>query len=256
MDKDELLKKWKDLPIKRHYFVTKDYIVFLNENNEMDWKIDYENTENTNYNQSEFNRLINISEEITTQNVNITDEKINKRFFQILGSGLAKLCEFDYLNAEKSFEQAKIYITEMNYETTRMWKLQATVICSMVIALVGFLFLSNYSGNNFILKMFIFSLFGSIGVLLSTFINLKNIRFNIETGMKNIYFESFSRIIIGIVISFIGLLAIKCNLILSTLNDIKIENIEVLYSVLLAPSQTLIPSLFHRFEKMEEKNDK
>ncbi|MDR0606029.1 MAG: hypothetical protein LBG80_17205 [Bacteroidales bacterium] len=252
-DKDALLKRWQDLPIKKHLFITENYIVFMNTDNEIDWKIDYK--EEVSYNEIEFNRLVNMSEQIATQNINISNEKINKRFHQILGSGIAKLCEYDYTNAEKSFEQAQSYIVEKNYEITRIWKLQSTSLSALIIGSIAFILNNRYSGDDDNIKLFIYSLFGSLGVFLSTFINLKNICYNIETGRCNIYFESFVRVIAGIIISFIGLLAIKHNLILSPINEINAKNIEILFAILLAPSQNLIPSLFYKFDKLEKKND-
>jgi hypothetical protein len=253
-DRDSLLKKWHNLPIKKHLFISENYIVFINNENEIDWKMDYK--EEPVYDKTEFNRLINISEEISIQNINITNEKINKRFYQILGSGIAKLCEFDFINAENSFKQAQVYIIEKNYETTRMWRLLSTTIFSLIVGVGAFILNSKYSGNNETIQLLVYALFGSLGVLLSIFINLKNICYNIETGFKYICLESIIRVIVGIVISFIGLMAIKYNLILSPLNQIATKNTEILFAIMIAPSQNLIPSLFYKVDNPEIKNDK
>jgi hypothetical protein len=253
-DRDSLLKKWHDLPVKKPLFISENYIVFINNENEIDWKMDYK--EEPVYDKMEFNRLVNTSEEISIQNINILNEKINKRFYQILGSGIAKLCEFDFVNAENSFRKAQAYIIEKNYEITRMWKLISTTIFSLFVGAGAFFLNCKYSGHNETIQLLIYSLFGSFGVLLSIFINLKNICYNIETGFKYIFLESIIRVIFGIVISFIGLLAIKYNLILSPLNQIATKNIEILFAIMIAPSQNLIPSLFYKIDNMEMKNDK
>jgi hypothetical protein len=257
-DNDSLLKKWnKELPIKKWLFMSDDYIVFINkQNNEIDWKIEDKVTDGlTEEENKRFNEMLALEEEIAIKNVNINKEKINNTFYELLGSGLVRIFEHEYDTAEKALRKAENYIIDRNYEITRLWRLQATLVTAAIFASLGFILIALHK-NDDIVKTAGYSLCGALGVLLSTFMNLDKMNSTVETGRGNIYFESSVRVCIGVLMSFIGILAIKFDIVLSFLNKIKTGNIEILYAILIAPSQHFIPNLFAKFDNSGEKNDK
>jgi hypothetical protein len=256
MDNDQLLAKWKDLPIKKHIRISETYIIFINEDDEFDWKVDGELNTLQGYDNLKFNKLYNRLSEIELLDININEPQIKRRFKELIANALVNIFECDYANAEIGIEKALAFINKKNYEITRIWTLLSTTITSLILFSIGLLFLLNYNGNE-IIKTLIYSMCGSIGVLIITFINLNKTDILIESGCLNICIESSIRVFVGVFISFIGLLLIKFKLILPQISESKINDWELVVAVLLAPCEKLVPKVFGKFEQtiLEEKND-
>lgn len=255
MDNDPLLTKWADLPIKKHLRISEVYIIFINNNDEFDWKYENPTDVSKGYNEKEYNRLYNYLSEIEIQDININNQSIKRRFKELIANALVNLFECDYENAEKGLSTAKDYITRKNYETTRIWSLVTTSIITIIFFAIGIVGISLYKTDD-IIKILFSSFFGSSSILMFSFIGINKTNISIESGFWFVVSESAIRVLVGIFIGFIGILLIKYRFILPQIIDSSIMNYEIPIAILISPCEKLIPKVIGRLDNEMFKEDK
>lgn len=254
ISKEELPEKWRDLPVKTIHRMTDDgYIVFTNaNNNDFDWVYEEKSiTGNKNFILEHHDRILSKMTGIKAKELNVSNEKIIREFREILSNVIANLYVCDYENADTSLSEAESFILKHHAETTRVWNIVITTIVSSVFIIAAFLLLwfDMIPEENEIFKVGMYSLFGGIGVIISTFMNLNRRFMLIESGKLRIGIECFIHSIVGIFLAFIGLLLIKNNLLMTILNDLPFPHSEILIATIFASCEGFFPSFISSFDK-------
>lgn len=248
VSKEELGDEWKHLPVEIiHRMKDNSYIVFTNSEKDFDWEI--KDNKNEGFNKKTNDKLITKLTEINTKDFNITNQNIRKQFHELLADAFCNIYECDYDNAKYSLEVAENFILKQHNETTRTWSICATVVSSILAIVIGILLLKRNSfAEDSFSKLFVYSLFGAIGVCISNFMNLNKRFMMIETGFYRVVIESIAHVLIGILLAFFALLLIKNNLILAMFNDLQ-NNSEILISIIFASCEGFFPSVITHFNK-------
>lgn len=254
VSKEELPEKWKHLSVKRiHRMTDNGYIVFTNSTNgDFDWEYNddiVENSEKFNFEQHDF--ILSRMTQIKAKELNVVNDEIITEFRELLSNVIANLYCCDYKNAEISLSEAEAFILKHHAETTRVWNIVTTSIVSLFFIVLGLflLWFDIIPKDKEIFRVGMYSLFGGIGVIISTFMNLNKRYMFIESGRGRIGIESFIHSIVGVFLAFIGLLLIKNNLIMTILNDLPFSHSEILIAIIFASCEGFFPSFISNFDK-------
>src|SRR5690554_136892 len=129
-DKREYEKTWPGLPIKYLVLATEDYIVFIDNENDLDWKTsdNFDNKKFENDNESKYNKIANEIANIESIPCDNLEEKIVLNFKRQIGEALIRNFERDFDNAGKMLELAKQYIIARSSEKSRFLYLKSSGI--------------------------------------------------------------------------------------------------------------------------------
>lgn len=246
-DKDPLLKKWKEeegLPIKEIIRLSENYAIWINFNNELDWK--FSDLPKENYDEKQLNEILNNLAYTNTYSTYINNEKIKKTFFILLGEAYVPLFCNDYENARKGCKRAEEYILKKNNDITRTWSL-FTIICSMPVFILLSALLICLSENQ-IIKLFGYSLFGVIGVFIASFYNLNKSYLTVENGKTKIILETLIRILLGCCVSFVTLILIQLGFLLPQIKSNDSSLLYIAFSILISTSEKIFPSVLEKVE--------
>ena len=254
VSKEELPEKWKYLSVKRiHRMTDEGYIVFTNgTNDEFDWVYDDNSVESSaNFNREMHDFILSRMTQVTAKELNVASNKIIIEFRELLSNVIANLYCCDYKNADVSLTVAESFILKHHAETTRVWNIVTTSIVSLIFVVAGFILLwfEIIPKDKEIFRVGMYAMFGGIGVIISTFMNLNKRYMLIESGRFRIGLESFIHSIVGIFLAFIGLLLIKNKLVMTILNDLPFSHSEVLISIIFASCEGFFPSFISNFDK-------
>lgn len=265
VSKDELPERWKHLSVKRiHRMTDEGYIVFTNHtNDDFDWEYDDNTVESDeNFNREQHDFILSRMTRIKAKELNVANNEIIREFRELLSNVIANLYCCDYKNADVSLSEAESFILKHHAETTRVWNMVTTSIVSFIFVVTGFclLWFEMIPNEKEIFKVGMYALFGGIGVIITTFMNLNKRYMLIESGRFRIGIESFIHSIVGILLAFLGLLLIKNNLVMTTLNDLPFPHSEILIAIIFASCEGFFPSFISNFDKSlinseEKKND-
>lgn len=254
VSKEELPEEWKELPVKRIHRMTDDgYIVFTNSNNnDFDWVYNDEKVEVSNsFNREQHDCILSRMTQVKAKELNVSNDEIIREFRELLSNVIANLYFCDYKNADISLLEAKAFILKHHAETTRVWNIVITTIVSLFFVVLGFLllWLNIIPNGKEIFQVGMYALFGGIGVVITTFMNLSKRYMFIESGKIRIGIECFIHSIVGVFLAFIGLLLIKNNLIMTMLNDLSFPHSEILIAIIFASCEGFFPSFISSFDK-------
>ena len=243
----QLNKKWQNLMIKSlHRVVDDKFIVFTNDMNEFDW-IYNSDTSNPNYSEMKETQLISEITCLKTKDLNICEWSIQQQFRELLGEAFSNIYSCKYENAETVLKKADCYISKRNFDITRTWTMLSSLITMIVITLIAFIVLCKIKPTG-IFQVLNYSLFGVIGVFVASFMNLNKQYMLIEIGKYRICSEVIAHSFVGICLAFVGLLCIKNNILLPTLNDLPCEHSEILIAICISCCEGFFPRLISKFD--------
>ncbi len=147
---------------------------------------------------------------------------------------------------------AKAYAKELKNEIERnliIRKKQVLFFPVIIVNLIIILFSYILYKNNIIIEIAFPIMFGEIGGILS--IILKNIKIEIDYNVSDslLYFESFKLILLSNIVSIVGYLTVKSEVLLyNMINEQNGEYLKYLIYILCGYSQTFIPNILKNLE--------
>lgn len=252
VDNSELDPHWEKYKIKSlHRVVDDKFIVFTNERNEFDW-VYTPDEKNPNFDIEMNTNLISKVTCIKTKDLNISEWGIQQQFRELLGEAFSNIYNCNYKNALELINKADRYITKRNFEVTRCWSMVTYMVVMLICTIIGFLLIRNIGESVTLFQIFEYSLFGSVGVFIASFMNMNKQNMLIEVGLFRICLESIVHSLIGISLAFIGLICVKNNLILPSLNELTFEHSEVLLAICFSCCEGFFPRLISKFDSSIE----
>jgi hypothetical protein len=252
---DDYKKQWPDLDIQHLIISTKNYIVFIDSDLDVDWLTSKKYDSKGHADLERYNKILNYSAEMECIPNDHHDEKIRLNYKRMIGEAIARALDDDYQNAEEMLKKASKYIYDRNVETSRYWYLLASSISGVfcIIISLGLWIFRNFSnevlGING-LYLCIFSLAGGIGALLSITQRIGKSTLNCESGKNLHYLEGFSRILAGIISALFISLLIKSGYILPIIKSSPNMNLAILFvSIFSGASERLAPSIITQMDK-------
>lgn len=261
MDKKHYEKDWPGLPISYLIIASKKYIVFLDEENDLDWQTsdDFDNRELTVDQRKEYNNVKNEIDSSESIPLNNLDEKVIISFKKQIGEALIRAFECDFENARKMVKIAQDYILKRNIEQSRYMFLTSCGITS-VVAL--FLLILLWVFRDFAFSLFgqtvfyliLSSLIGSLGALLSVILRMGKSNLDYNASKKLHYLEGSSRVLAGIISALIVSLCIKTQILLPIFSKIEATNIAMILGGLIAgASERFAPSIINKLDGITNK---
>ncbi|HHT02763.1 MAG TPA: hypothetical protein GX005_00400 [Bacteroidales bacterium] len=256
MDKREYEEQWPGLPINYLIVASDDYIVFLDHENDIDWKTsdEFDARELTSEDKNKYFAVKNEIDSAETIAINHIDDKVVIAFKRQLGEALVRVFEGEYENASNMVKLAQDYILKRNIEQSRYMFLMSCGSTTLIAILVSVLFwlfrgsIISIIGNT-VFYVALASLCGSIGALLSVILRTGKTTLDYNASKKLHIIEGVSRIIAGIISGLIVAVSIKTGIILPIFTKIESTNIAMLLGGLVAgASERFAPSIISKLD--------
>ncbi len=256
MEKREYEEQWPGLPIKYLIVASDDYIVFLDNENDIDWKTsdEFDARELTVEDKNKFFAVKNEIDSAETIAVNHIDDKVVIAFKRQLGEALVRLFEGEYENASNMVKRAQDYILRRNIEQSRYMFLMScgfTTLIAILVFIIFWLFQESIIliiGNS-VFYIVLASLCGSIGALLSVILRTGKTTLDYNASKKLHIIEGASRIVAGMISGLIVAVSIKTGIILPIFAKIESTNIAMLLGGLVAgASERFAPSIISKLD--------
>jgi hypothetical protein len=202
--------------------VTKDYIVYLDKENDLDWETRPEYDKHGPADRKKHNAVLSDAAVLECTPCHGLPTQTKRQFKRLIGEGLSCSFENDYPNAAQMIHQAEAYIRARSEEMSRRWYLSASAFMASVMIALGLLIwvwrepISVALTANFI-WLFLAAVAGSCGALLSVIWRSGQLRFDCSAGEALHYLEGASRIWAGALSGVLVALAVKSEFVLAPL---------------------------------------
>jgi hypothetical protein len=262
MDERQYEKDWPGLPVKYLIIASKKYIVFLDNDNDLDWQTtdsfdDRELTPEQKIGYNEVKNEIDSAECIPADNL---DDKIVVSFKKQLGEALVRAFESDFENAKKMVLHAKEFILKRSIEQSRFMFLTScgvTTLFSLILFIV--LWISKEFAIDVLGETVYYSalscLIGGLGALLSVILRMGKSNLDFNASRKLHYLEGSSRVIAGMISALIIAICVKTGILLPIFSKIDSTHLAMILSGIVAgTSERFAPSIINQLEKQINTN--
>ncbi|WP_421854458.1 hypothetical protein [Marinomonas sp.] len=252
-------KRWGELEISYLIIDTKNFIVFIDSQLDIDWITSDEYDKNGPKDSDKHAKILNGVALLECKPNGHFADKIQLDFKRLLGEALARGLAAEYDSANQILEQSEIYLTQRGRELSRTWYLStAGVITSVVLAtsIVAWPFrnlISNVWGSSFHLYATVM-VFGALGALLSIIMRTGKEHFDCHAGKSVHQLESAYRIVAGMLSSFFVTMAVTSGFILPTLSTMTNLSITLYFiGFVSGMSERIVPSITTKIENVANK---
>lgn len=244
-------KDWPDLPVKYLILSCNDYIVFLDYENDIDWKTtdEFDSRDISPESKKNLNQVKNQVANLESIPCNELESNIIISFKRQLGEALVRGFEEDYDSAKQMLGLAKDYITNRNIEQSRYMYLSASGVFTIVILVITILF---WLCRSYFIKYLGVSVFyitiafltGAVGAFLSIILRIGKTTMDYNARRKVHYLEAISRVFAGMVSGLLIALCIKAGIIVPSFSKVQSTHIAMVLGGLIAgSSERLAPSI-------------
>lgn len=228
------------------------YIVFIDEELDVDWKTSDEFENNGITNKDRHYYILSKAAKVECIPNHHLHKKNRHHFKRMIGEAIARSFAGEYDNADEMLEKACEYIVSRNSEIAKYWYVLASVVTGLIFIVLGTtywlmrrLFIEHMGITGYFLILSGFG--GGAGALLSIFLRIGKANFDSAAG-KNIHFlEGFLRILTGSISGVLLALFIRLGLILSISNHNTYITMFT-FSIVAGASERWVPSIISQLE--------
>lgn len=260
-DKRDYEKNWSGLPIKFLIVATNDYIVFLDDDYDLDWKTSdtFDSKEESEKDKKLYYSVKNEIDCADSTPINHLDDTIVLAYKRKLGEALVRAFEGDYENARAMVKMAQDFIFKRNVEQSRFLFLTSSGMVASITLLIFIIlwfnrdfFILNLGQSAFYVTLS--SSIGGIGALLSVILRMGKSNIDYNASKKLHYLEGASRIVAGSISALIVSLCIRAQIILPIFNNIESTHIAmVLGGLISGASERFAPSIINKLDGTSNK---
>ncbi len=244
-------KQWPGLPIKYLILSCDDFIVFIDHENDLDWKKsdDFSAVKLSDEDTASYNRVMNeisFSENIPCDNL---EEKLVLNFKRQLGEALVRNFQHDFINAQRMIDIAAHYITDRNAEKSRFLLLVACSTVTGIVVGAGVIFWLCRASMQQIFSVTVFYILlaiaaGALGAFLSVILRIGKVELNCHASKALHNMEGATKIFAGMISAFLVALCIKCEIILPVFSNIEATHYAMILGGLIGgAAERLAPSI-------------
>lgn len=255
-------KTWPGLPIKHLIFSCEEFIVFIDNQNDIDWKASdaYELKEAAlpKEDRTKSNKIINLAASIESIPSEDLEEKVILNFKRQIGEALVRNFYFDFISANHMLQLAKNYMIDRNSDKSRYLYLKASgLVTTIVFAVLALNWLLRIQirellGDNAFILFLCFCI-GALGAFLSIILRMGNTNLDYNASKKLHYMEGSMKVIAGMISALLIGLCIKAGILLPVFNKVESTNIAMLIGGLIAgSSERLAPSIIKKVESSKD----
>ena len=177
----------------------KEHIVFIDTENDLDWVTidEYEHKSPVKH-----NAIMNKAALLESTPCTGMAEGVPLHFKRLIGEGMVRSFQHDYVSASSMLVAAKSYIRARGEETSRFWYLSASFTATIPFLITGsmvWLWRDPFSRTFGVTALWITlgAVAGAMGALLSVIARTGKLKFDCSSGRKLHYLEGTSRICAG-----------------------------------------------------------
>ena len=227
------------------------YIIFIDREYDIDF-IDYREDED-NSNQKEMNRAVarlQIAEAVPTKHL---PKNVQLEFKRILGTAYINAFNGNFEDVEEIISVAEDYLKKRNREYSRNLFLSSGLPAAVLAFLVGWMMYNGFLGLSLARNPWYYGIiFGVLGTFVSIWTRYGKVN---NSGMGGFWLhilECISRISIGAIFALVAMVAIRCGIILPTLQGNDELLAFILVSFIAAFSERFIPSIIEKITRNED----
>ncbi|MDR3492160.1 MAG: hypothetical protein P4M12_09005 [Gammaproteobacteria bacterium] len=248
-------EQWCHIKRKYDIRITKNYIVYIDLEDDIDWETteEYDNTEEQ-QNLEAHNSVINDAALLEVTPSDGLQPKQILQFKRLIGEALACSFDRDYDNARKMLDVATKYVGDRNEETSRSWYLSASFIMAILFALLGSaVWLCRLKAITILgaegMWLILASVAGTQGALLSVITRSGKLKLNCSAGMWLHHLEGGSRIWAGALSGFLVSLAVRHEIVFAPLTrGNKMTGVMLIAGFVAGYGERLASSIISKFE--------
>jgi hypothetical protein len=213
---------WPDCSVKHLILSTERFIVFIDDDLDVDWSTSEQYDGEGHHDSGKFNAVINEAALLETTPCDGVSVAIKTHFKRLIGEAIARSLDHDYVGANQMLRSAAGYILARSQETSRWWYLSASMTMTLIFALLGCIFwwarqsLIEALGER-AFWLLLAAAAGAVGALLSVIVRSGKLMLDCSAGRRLHYLESVSRIWAGAISGVIVSLAVQSELVLAVL---------------------------------------
>lgn len=246
--------KWGELSLKYLVIETETYIVFVDNDLDIDWITSDDYNISKNENLVKHNNILTQIALLECKPNGYLSEKITLDFKRLLGESLARSFAGEYKTAFNTLAHAEIYLENRGKELSRQWYLSNAGFVSSIVLIIGIIawlfkdFIITYVGTTFFI-LYLSTVTGALGALLSIIMRMGKENFDIHAGKRLHVLESSYRIFAGMLSALLVSMAIYSELVLSILSKINNTDIAIIFIGFIAGmSERFAPSILAKIE--------
>ncbi|UJA04226.1 hypothetical protein F9230_07625 [Acinetobacter johnsonii] len=235
--------------------ITKDYIVFVNKNNDVDWETTDEFDDNLKGlpEEKDFNKFISECQNLDQQPIEGLNESSIVSLKKIIGEAIVNCFEFNYEAAIKILVDAEKFRSDRLIEKSREWYLTNTILLTITFTPLIFLITKYnlFNIQNSSLEMINSGAFAIIGACFSIILRSGQLCHASYAGKRLHFLESSSRLLGGFITGIIIYFGFKSGIIFASI--ITKENslyLLPLLAIIAGSSERFTPSIITQIEKL------
>lgn len=255
MSVDYNIKKWGTLDLKYLILDTEEFIVFIDNSNDLDWITSEEYDKKGPNASDKHHEILNTVALLECKPLVHLSEDNLLNFKRLLGEALARSLKHDYKKASTILVHAENFLNDRGKEISRQWYLNRAGVTALIIAVIGAILwifrdtsIKVLGGSVFLITLSMIS--GGLGALLSIIFRMGNESIDCLAGKKLHELESTYRIIAGMLSALLASLLIRSEMFLpifSKMNHIALSMIAI--SFIVGMSERFAPSILAKLEK-------
>ena len=251
--------KWGDVDICHLIMENEGYIVFIDKQLDVDWKITDELDKEQKESKAKRNEILNKAANVESI-PNIQQKPLVRlNFKRMVGEGIARAFDADWDNAARIISEADKYIRERNSELARYWQLSMAIVLGVSSLFAGAtmwslrgVFVEVIGGSGY--QVALGALVGMSGAVLSMILRIGRLNVSSESEKNLHYLEVCGRCLVGANSAILVALLIKAEFILPALKGTASGLPMILAACLLAgASERWAPSIVSKFEGRQVK---
>ncbi|WP_158991711.1 hypothetical protein [Mucilaginibacter sp. L196] len=254
-------KNWPDLPIRHLILADNDFIVFLDNEYDVDWSTtdEFDQRPQTEEEKKQLNYILNEMAHAESYPCHDISKHIIISFKRQIGESLVRAFEKDFENAKLMIKHAQEFIINRNIEQSRYMYLYASAVAALGAAVTGLIlwlfrpFLIGLTGDPLFFCLLSF-LAGVLGAFLSVILRMGKTNLDFNASKHLHYMEAASRIMAGMISGLLIALCIKTGIILPIFSKIQSTHSAMILGGLISGcSERLAPSIIKKFDGSKEK---
>lgn len=245
-------KLWPDYPIRYLILSTNDFIVFLDNELDVDWSTSEQFDQRWDDSQKQkghvLNRVAHLHA-VPVEHLNI-NQKLN--FRRMLAEAVARVLEDDIVSANEMLDSAAEFVSARNQETARVWYLSATSASTGIVVFCAVLLwcFRDYfvlAVGQTLLNVSIGSAAGAVGAFFSILLRVGHTPLDPSAGRLLHWFEGAGRVAVGMIAAFAALLAVRIGILLPVASNQGVVG-ALLVGFIAGAAERLVPTFIKRIE--------
>lgn len=254
-------EKWGVLNLRHLILDSQGFIVFIDNENDLDWITTAEYDEKGHEKPDKHHEILNGVALLECKPTTHLSEANILSFKRLLGESIARSLAHDYKKASEILNHAETYLIDRGKELSRQWYLARAGQTTAVILVAGIILWLFRDFSSKVLGVLFFStclcmVAGALGALLSIIFRMGKENLNCLSGKSLHELESSYRVIAGALSALLASMLVRSEMFLPMLLKINSTEIAVITLGFIAGmSERFAPSILAKLDKSRKNRD-